>query len=97
MFGASNQEGAPGQIVMHNLLHGGFEGPIMPVSDSERAISGVLAYADIEALPETPDLAVLCDHSPNLLNTLEKLAERGTRAAILLADDVSEKGCATTA
>ena len=85
VVGASNREGAPGHIVMHNLLHGGFEGPIMPVSAEDHAISGVLAYPRIEALPETPDLAVVCGAWP-LTSTLRALGERGTRAAILLND-----------
>ena len=85
VVGASNREGAPGHIVMHNLLHGGFEGPIMPVSAEDHAISGVLAYPRIEVLPETPDLAVVCGAWP-LTSTLRALGERGTRAAILLND-----------
>ena len=83
VVGASNVDGAPGQIVMRNLLRGGFEGPIMPVSAEDRAISGVLAYPRIEALPETPDLAVVCGSSA-LVPTVRALGERGTRAAILV-------------
>lgn len=88
---ASNREGVTGQIVMQNLLHGGFEGPIMPVSNDERAISGVLAYPRIEALPETPDLAVVCSSGSKVATTLGALAERGTRAAILLSNDIGGK------
>src|SRR5574338_1000160 len=83
VVGASNRDGKPGHTVMHNLLHGGFEGPIMPVSAEDHAISGVLAYPRIEALPETPDLALVCG-SKALALTLRSLGERGTRAAILL-------------
>ncbi len=31
VIGASNRAGAIGNIVMHNLLKGGFEGPVLPV------------------------------------------------------------------
>lgn len=91
VVGASNREGVNGQIVMQNLLHGGFEGPIMPVSHDERAISGVLAYSGIEALPETPDLAVVCGNDGKVEATLRALAERGTRAAVLLSNVVGDK------
>lgn len=89
VVGASNRDGMAGHIVMHNLLHGGFEGPIMPVSAEDRAISGVLAYPRVEALPETPDLAVVCASS-KLDSTVRALAERGTRAAILLSDGIGD-------
>src|SRR5512147_3274051 len=85
VIGASNREGAPGQIVMQNLLHGGFEGPIMPVSAADRAIAGVLAYPRIEDLPITPDLAVVCTPPLSSLNEMRALGTRGTRAAILLS------------
>jgi acetyltransferase len=87
VIGASNREGAPGQVVMQNLLHGGFEGPIMPVSGADRAIAGVLAYPSVQDLPITPDLAVVCSPPLSSLNEMRALGVRGTRAAILLSRD----------
>jgi acetyltransferase len=87
VIGASNREGVPGQVVMQNLLHGGFEGPIMPVTSGDRAISGVLAYAEIQDLPITPDLAVVCTPALSSLDEIRALGARGTRAAILLAPE----------
>ncbi|MBK8175175.1 MAG: bifunctional acetate--CoA ligase family protein/GNAT family N-acetyltransferase [Rhodospirillales bacterium] len=83
VIGASNQEGSASNRVMHNLLHGGFEGPIMPVSN-DRAIAGVLAYRTVDELPITPDLAVVCSTPLPSLESMRALAERGTRAAILI-------------
>ncbi|HYN37649.1 MAG TPA: acetate--CoA ligase family protein, partial [Rhodospirillales bacterium] len=90
VIGASNREGTPGSVVMHNLLHGGFEGPILPVS-GDRAIAGVLAYPKIDDLPITPDLAVVCTPPLASLDTIRMLGERGTRAAILLSHDAGKK------
>jgi acetyltransferase len=71
--------------VMHNLLNGGFEGPIMPVSTVHRSIAGVLAYPAVDALPVVPDLAVICGPSAEVPPTLRVLGTLGTRAAIVLA------------
>ncbi len=87
VVGATSQQRAPGCIAMQNLLHGGFEGPVMPVTTSERAISGVLAYPTIDELPMVPDLAVLCLAADKLPEAIAKLGAQGTRAAILLGDD----------
>lgn len=87
VIGASNQEGVPGSLVMHNLLQGGFEGPIMPVNPSEQAVAGVLAYPGIDSLPVAPDLAVICSPSPELAGVVGELAHRGTGAAIVMTEE----------
>lgn len=87
VVGATNRDGAPGHVVMHNLLHGGFEGPIMPVSSKDRAIAGVLAYPDIRELPITPDLAVVCSPPMASLDQIRALGDRGTRAVVLVAQE----------
>ncbi len=84
VIGATNKKGELGNIVMHNLLYGGFEGPIMPVSEGERAVAGVLAYPTVDALPVTPDLAVICRPLPAAPEVIRALGERGARAAIML-------------
>ena len=60
VIGASNRLKSIGNLVMRNLLEGGFQGPIMPVNPNHQAISGVLAYKSVADLPTTPELAVLC-------------------------------------
>jgi acetyltransferase len=86
VVGASNREGVPGSIVMHNLLQGGFEGPIMPVSAGEKAVAGVFAYPHIDALPVTPDLAVICSPAGEVAAIVRALGGLGTRAAIVMTD-----------
>ncbi|NQW01243.1 MAG: GNAT family N-acetyltransferase [Rhodospirillales bacterium] len=84
VIGASVRPNSVGNVVMRNLLEGGFEGPIMPVNPKYKAISGVLAYADVAALPLTPELAVLCVPPQMIAQTVEQLCAIGTRAAIVL-------------
>ena len=84
VIGASNRDGDAGCIAMHNLLNGGFEGPIMPVSPEQQAVGGVLAYSAIDALPMTPDLAVVTVAPHAVEDTIGALGAFGTRAAIVL-------------
>ena len=85
VVGATNQDDEAGNLVMRNLLQGGFKGPIMPVTDREQAIAGVLAYPRVDALPITAELAVVCSQAPELPEVIRALGERGTRAAIVLS------------
>ncbi len=92
VIGATSREGDAGNLVMHNLLQGGFEGPIMPVSAGRQAIAGVLAYPEIEALPMIPDLAVICTLPDAVPKAVRDLGTFGTRAAIVMATGVTRNG-----
>ena len=75
VIGASNRSRSVGQAVMQNLLAGGFGGPVMPVNPRHEAVSGVLAYPDVAALPLAPDLAVVCTPAPTVPGLIEALGE----------------------
>ena len=83
VIGASARKGSVGNLVMHNLLQGGFDGPIMPVNH-HRAVAGVLTYKDVSSLPETPDLAVICTPPQVVPQIVQDLCDRGSHAAIVL-------------
>ncbi len=84
VIGASERKGAVGNLVMHNLLEGGFGGPIMPVNPKRRAVAGVLTYPDVASLPVIPDLAVVCTPPATVPKIIDDLGKHGTRAAIVL-------------
>jgi acetyltransferase len=77
----------PGRIIMKNLLQGAFVGPVMPVTGKVEAISGVLAYQDVDTLPLTPDLAVITADPREVPDYVHKLGVRGTKAALLLSPE----------
>ncbi|MCC7492786.1 MAG: bifunctional acetate--CoA ligase family protein/GNAT family N-acetyltransferase [Fimbriimonadaceae bacterium] len=84
VVGASNRPKSVGSVVMRNLLLGGFGGPVMPVNPKGESIHGVLAYQDVDDLPVVPDLAVICTPPQTVAGILDKLGQRGTRAAVVL-------------
>src|SRR5680860_135763 len=84
VVGASNRPYRVGNVVMQNLLKGGFQGPIMPVNPKYQAVCGVLAYPNVQALPVNPDLAILCTPPDTIPRLLQELGERGVRAAVIL-------------
>jgi acetyltransferase len=85
VLGASDKPGRAGYLMMRNLLEGGFNGPVLPVTPAYRAVCGVLAYPDVASLPVTPDLAILCTRAERNLALLEQLGERGCKTAIVLS------------
>lgn len=90
VIGASNRPSRPGNAVMRNLLQGNFAGPIMPVTPKYQAVNGVLAYRSIEALPEVPDLAIICTRAARVPALIQQLGKKGTRSVIVIAAGLDE-------
>ena len=85
LIGAGKVPRSPAAILARHLFHGGFRGPIMPVSD-QMAVEGVLAYRSVAALPVVPDLAVICDLVDQTPAMIDQLGRRGARAALLIGE-----------
>lgn len=85
VIGVSAREGNLGAIVLRNLLQGGFAGPVWPVNRRAGEIDGVPVFADLDALPGVPDLAVVCTPAATVPGLVEALGRKGTRAAIVLS------------
>ncbi|MEI8394030.1 MAG: bifunctional acetate--CoA ligase family protein/GNAT family N-acetyltransferase [Rhodospirillaceae bacterium] len=86
LIGVTGSPRCPGTVMARNLFHGGFRGPVMPISAEHTAVEGVLAYRSVAALPITPDLAVLCTPLERTPELIDQLGVRGVRAAIVTAD-----------
>ena len=91
LIGVTGAPRCPGIVMARNLFHGGFHGPIMPISADHVAVEGVLAYKSVAALPVTPDLAVICSPLDQAAEAIDQLGARGVRAVVVTAD-----GFATT-
>ncbi|MCU0763738.1 MAG: CoA-binding protein, partial [Hydrogenophaga sp.] len=84
VFGASLRPGSVGATVWHNLRHGGFSGALYPVNPKYTQLDGVAAHHNVAALPEAPDLAVICTPASKVAGLIAELGARGTRAAIVV-------------
>ena len=82
VIGATNEALNPGNIVMRNIMTGGFLGPVMPVSDEAEAIAGVLTYPSVQKLPKTPDLAIVCNPLPEVPEILMQIGRASCRERV---------------
>jgi acetate---CoA ligase (ADP-forming) len=69
-----------------------FSGEIYPVNPRLDMIEGYKCFADIESLPETPDVAIVLLSAERTLDAVRHLSQRGTPAAIVLASGFAETG-----
>jgi acetyltransferase len=92
IIGASAKQKDIGGMIMHNVLHGGFNGPIMPVSSRYQSVFGVLAYKTITDLPLTPDLSIICSPAKDTPEMMRQLGTRGCKAVLLMGAGLGKNG-----
>lgn len=85
LIGASDKPLSIGNVVMKNLLNGGFDGLILPVNPKYETICGVYAYKRVADLPVVPDFAVICTPAHTVPDIIMQLGEKGTRAAVVIS------------
>lgn len=83
VFGASDRPASVGGTVWRNLRQG-FGGAVYAVNPKHSLLDGQPVYANVQALPRTPDLAVICTPPATVPGLIAQLAARGTRAAVVL-------------
>jgi len=80
-----------GRPVAYLKKHG-FAGTIYPVNPRYDAIDGLKCYPDVASLPAAPDVGVVLLGAERADAAVRELAQRGTRAAIVLASGYAETG-----
>ena len=92
MIGASASFGKWGQMILSNIVAGGFPGRIYPVNPREKSIFGIPVYQRVQDLPEPADLAIITTPAETLLSVLENCGQRGIRTAVVVTSGFSETG-----
>ena len=92
VVGASSDEGKIGNAVLRHLLDFGLEGPVYPVNPGARHVRGVPAYADIEAIPDDVDLAVLAVPTEEVAGVVEACRRKRVRGLVVISGGFGESG-----
>ncbi len=91
LVGASNRPKSIGRVVMLNLLHGGFSGPVLPVNSKYSAIAGVLSYPSVADLPLSPDLGIVCTPPQTVSDYVQQLGEKGVKTVLIMSTDLDRE------
>lgn len=92
IIGASDDPVRIGGRPIASMLKLGYAGRILPVNPNRATVQGLPAYPSVEALPETPDVAIVAVPAPQVLATVTALAARGVAGAILFSAGFAEVG-----
>ena len=92
VIGASADHGKIGHLVLENLQHSGFTGPIFPVNPHARSINGMLAYPSIADVPGQVDLAILAIPASDVGEVVAQCSALGVHGLIVISAGFGESG-----
>ncbi|MCF8104366.1 MAG: bifunctional acetate--CoA ligase family protein/GNAT family N-acetyltransferase [Desulfohalobiaceae bacterium] len=90
VVGASNRPRSIGSVVIKNLLHENFSGPILPVNPKYTAVGGILAYPSVSELPLSPDLAIVCTPPETVPDYIQALGRKKAGAVLIMSTDLEQ-------
>ena len=91
VVGASRRRGTVGRAILHNIVTGGFTGPVYAVSPHARTLEGVPCVASVGDLPGPVDLAVIAVPPSAVPEVAAQCGRHGVRALIVIS---SSRGAA---
>ena len=92
VIGASDRAGSVGRAVLWSLLSSPFGGTVYPVSAKHASVLGIKAYANVEQIPETVDLAVIVTPADTVPGIIGECVAAGVRGAIVISAGFKEHG-----
>jgi acetyl coenzyme A synthetase (ADP forming)-like protein len=92
VIGASTDPTSIGGRLFHNILYGGFNGPLYPVNPKTKVIGSVRAYPTIGDVPDDVDLAYIVVPQAFVLDVAHQCAAAGVRGIVVISAGFSETG-----
>jgi len=92
VVGATRTQGTVPHDIFQNILDGGYQGIVYPVSPGSLSISGVKSYKYVTDVPGPLDLAVLVFPSSVCHLAMEQCGQMGVKAAIVISAGFREVG-----
>ena len=92
VIGASKNRDSIGGRLFHNMLDGGFNGPVYPVNPGSEVVQSVPAYKSILDCPGQVDLAIIVVPARSVAQVARDCARKGVKALVVISAGFSEIG-----
>ena len=92
VIGASKDRDSIGGRLFHNLLDGGFNGPVYPVNPKSDVIQSVPAYKSVLDCPGQVDLAIVVVPVRFVIDVAKECAQKGVKALVVISAGFAEVG-----
>ena len=92
VIGASRRRGSPGREILHNIVTGGFAGPVYAVNPRGQSMEGLRCLPSVADLPEHVDLAVIAVPAPAVPGVAAECGRRGVRSLVVITSGLGPAG-----
>jgi acetyl coenzyme A synthetase (ADP forming)-like protein len=92
VIGAGRKRKTIGGEVFHNLMDGGFNGPVYPVNPGADVVQSVHAYKSILDIPGPVDLAVIVVPAKLVMAAAKECAQKGVHGMVVITAGFAETG-----
>lgn len=92
VIGASSAFAKWGQLILSNIVAGGFRGKVFPVNPRHKLMYGLPVYRSVQDIPEHVDLAFITTPAQTVPSILEACGEKRVRGVVLITSGFSETG-----
>ncbi|HEY3277949.1 MAG TPA: acetate--CoA ligase family protein [Syntrophorhabdaceae bacterium] len=91
VVGGSENLSKPGGMVLKNIMEQGYSGTLWVINPHAASVSKLPTFPSVAQMPGIAELAIIAVPAPLVASSLRGLAEKGTRAAIVLTAGFGEK------
>ena len=92
VVGASRRRATLGRAILHNIVTGGFTGPVYAVNPHAQTLEGVPCVASVDDLPGPVDLAVIAVTPSAVPEVAEHCGRHGVRALVVISESRGAAG-----
>ncbi len=92
VIGASREQDSIGNMMFRHILSANFRGTVYPVNKEADSVNGVKAYAKINDIPESIDLAVIAVPAEVVQDVAEKAIHKGAKGLVVVTAGFAEAG-----
>lgn len=96
VIGASERESSLGNVVIRNMLEGGFKGRLFAINPKHEAVLGVPCHKSVEDVPHRLDLVVIALNAEKVAAAVDACGRAGAKAVIVLTSGFAEAGARGT-
>ncbi len=96
VIGASANSAKIGHILVHHILHSGYDGAVYPINPKEDEILGLDVYENVADTPTAVDVAIIAVPARFVVDVVEECGEAGVKFLIIVTSGFGEVGDLST-